>query len=198
MVQSTLFDGKVCHGCGNWWLLDSYYLKATSRDGHFHYCKTCVLKQHQAWKCENRDVLLRQGREYRQGHADDRQKYAKGYRELTRNERATYKKRWKAEHHKLYTAHNRRASHTRRARLRQSSGDYTTLQWEELCCEYGYKCLACGEIKPLTVDHIVPISKGGTNDIGNIQPLCMECNQRKWTRITDYRNAENTLREAGC
>jgi 5-methylcytosine-specific restriction endonuclease McrA len=38
--------------------------------------------------------------------------------------------------------------------------------------------LCCGEAKPLTVDHVVPVSKGGSNDISNIQPLCLECNDR--------------------
>lgn len=31
----------------------------------------------------------------------------------------------------------------------------------------------------MTIDHIVPKSKGGTNDIGNLQPMCHTCNAKK-------------------
>lgn len=42
----------------------------------------------------------------------------------------------------------------------------------------GY-CLACKSNEKLSVDHIWPVSKGGTNDELNLQCLCMPCNLRK-------------------
>lgn len=43
---------------------------------------------------------------------------------------------------------------------------------------YGKPCVSCG--KPAdTIDHIIPVSKGGTNDIENLQPMCWPCNRSK-------------------
>jgi 5-methylcytosine-specific restriction endonuclease McrA len=41
------------------------------------------------------------------------------------------------------------------------------------------KCASCGSIDNLTLDHIKPMRKGGTNEIGNFQILCFDCNRRK-------------------
>lgn len=48
-------------------------------------------------------------------------------------------------------------------------------------------CLCCGTDSKLTLDHIVPIARGGSNRIGNLQTLCSSCNSRKGARYIDYR-----------
>lgn len=44
-------------------------------------------------------------------------------------------------------------------------------------------CAYCGSESLLEVDHIFPVSKGGTNDRGNLQPLCWLCNRKKGARV---------------
>ncbi len=50
-----------------------------------------------------------------------------------------------------------------------------------------YQCRSCAVIdvtaKSLVIDHIIPLSKGGTNDLSNLQTLCDKCNQIKSNRI---------------
>jgi 5-methylcytosine-specific restriction endonuclease McrA len=36
----------------------------------------------------------------------------------------------------------------------------------------------------MQIDHIVPVSKGGTDDESNLQSLCFLCNGRKSNRLT--------------
>lgn len=43
----------------------------------------------------------------------------------------------------------------------------------------GFKCAKCASIDHLTIDHIKPLARGGTNDIGNLQTLCRPCNSAK-------------------
>jgi len=54
---------------------------------------------------------------------------------------------------------------------------------------YGNKCLCCGEEKPLAVDRIIHKRHRlkGTNDLRNLQLLCIKCNNKKGNKITDYR-----------
>jgi len=72
-------------------------------------------------------------------------------------------------------------------RLKHNGGAHTVKEWKALCKKYSYMCLACGERKPLTEDHIIPVMLGGTDDIENIQPLCLECNLKKHAKYIDYR-----------
>lgn len=74
----------------------------------------------------------------------------------------------------------------RDGRLRSNGGSFSYKEWNELMAKYGNKCIACGKHKKLTIDHILPVSKGGTNDIHNIQPLCLSCNVIKGTKYIKY------------
>lgn len=49
----------------------------------------------------------------------------------------------------------------------------------------GYTCVNCGstEKESLEIDHIMPISKGGKTEPGNLQTLCRNCNIRKENNI---------------
>ena len=46
----------------------------------------------------------------------------------------------------------------------------------------GRKCVICGAKEDLSIDHIIPRSKGGTNDPENLQTLCRSCNSSKKNR----------------
>lgn len=50
----------------------------------------------------------------------------------------------------------------------------------------GFACRYCGaRANPMTIDHVLPISKGGTNDLRNLVSCCMSCNSRKGPRTPE-------------
>jgi diadenosine tetraphosphate (Ap4A) HIT family hydrolase len=88
---------------------------------------------------------------------------------------------------------------------RRSSNGYVsgTIRYEVLKRAKS-RCELCGisyEVKALEVDHIVPRSRGGTDDITNFQALCYSCNAAKGNRDNaDFRNVTNEYekRKDGC
>jgi 5-methylcytosine-specific restriction endonuclease McrA len=65
-------------------------------------------------------------------------------------------------------------------RVKRLNGSHTLNEWNTLKKKFNYKCAICKKHKKLTRDHIIPLSKNGSNYIKNIQPLCQSCNSRKY------------------
>lgn len=91
-------------------------------------------------------------------------------------------------YHRNYCKNNKSTiSHLkarRYAREKGAIGSHTLVEWNDLLFSYGSCCAACGSDKELTKDHIIPLSKGGSDYIENIQPLCKSCNSRKGNKIS--------------
>jgi len=45
------------------------------------------------------------------------------------------------------------------------------------------RCVDCGSQERLEYDHIVPVSRGGSNTVRNIELRCETCNRRKGARV---------------
>lgn len=52
----------------------------------------------------------------------------------------------------------------------------------------GHKCVYCGQKENLTVDHIIPSSRGGGNDFSNLVCCCVACNSKKGNRTPEEAN----------
>ena len=99
------------------------------------------------------------------------------------------------KHRDRYARHNREWRHKNKDRsnfikikrigsMRANGGTHTYEQWQFVLSCFDYRCAGCNRnfIK-LTEDHMVPITKGGTNWIDNIQALCQSCNSSKRQKI---------------
>lgn len=128
-------------------------------------------------------------RKYREEHAKEIKAYLRDYKSTNEQYRA-HSLEYNREYSRTHPERNAQNFNNRRARKQQAGGSFTSKEWLELCIRYQYTCLCCKRREPeitLTVDHVIPLSKGGSNSLENIQPLCLECNLRKGTKTKDYR-----------
>lgn len=92
-------------------------------------------------------------------------------------------KRWRKENRDKVQGYNRTQNHNRRARLVAAAGRHTEAEWQAVLANFGRRCAQCASRKNLSKDHIIPLSRGGSNYAFNLQPLCVSCNARKHTRL---------------
>ena len=85
-------------------------------------------------------------------------------------------------------------AHVRRERER--ARDLTKSLWWQQQCQLGV-CHYCHEkVDPaeVTMDHIVPVSRGGSSTKGNVVPCCKDCNSKK-AYLTSAEQILNTLED---
>jgi 5-methylcytosine-specific restriction endonuclease McrA len=73
-------------------------------------------------------------------------------------------------------------AHRRRGRARNAEGHFTHEDVKRIFAMQKGKCAACGKKRKLTIDHIKPLVKGGSNWPSNLQGLCSPCNCKKQAR----------------
>lgn len=192
-VPNKTFRRGCCHTC---------HLEKKKK--HYRENRESILASQKAYVAGRREETVAYQRWYRETHREELRLYNQQYLanhgpEQNAKRSAKYASDPEFRHRVIdrvikWQRNNpdrvNRKKHRRRTRIQAAGGDYTTEQWEALKEKYGRICLRCGvheSIKRLTVDHVVPVSLGGSNSIDNLQPLCQSCNSTKHTEIVDYR-----------
>lgn len=118
--------------------------------------------------------------------------------EVRAKERERYAENAEAERARARAKH-----HRRRARLRDAcSPGVTSEQWQEICAGFqdedgNTKCVYCDKPCAATVDHVVPLARGGRDEADNVLPVCISCNSSKGARlISEWRKAKSLLAPA--
>jgi 5-methylcytosine-specific restriction endonuclease McrA len=68
-------------------------------------------------------------------------------------------------------------------RTAENAGTVTEADWLSLLDRHGNWCAYCGGAGPLSVEHVVPLTRGGRHTLGNILPVCRPCNSSKGARL---------------
>lgn len=152
LIPQLLKDAKQCSKCKEVKSRADFPNAPRRLDGKDSVCKTCKQQTSSAWAQKNREHLAAKARQRFAESPDVRRK-----------------------------ALNRVKAHkaaVRGANIR----DLTTAQWEAIKEIYGQCCAYCHKKKPLTMDHVIAVSKGGDHTASNIVPACHSCNSRKGAR----------------
>ena len=163
-----------------------------------HDCIECEKKTHREWSSKNADKIkeynakkyyanqeasVERVKEWAKKNPEKvKEKNKKNYYKNIEKNLATVRRWFQNNKDKKQEYHR-----THRAKLKEVGGVFTAEDWKDVLQEQGNKCLCCGETEDLTHDHVVPITKGGSNTKENAQVLCRRCNCKKGTKTIDYR-----------
>lgn len=141
-------------------------------------------KRRREWGRENRDKIRANNQRFYRNNRERAVKTSKEWRLKNIERSREHLRRWNKAHPEVMKA----AKHRYRAKKSEVGGSFAAAEWRLLCRRYGNHCVFPGCSRTdLHADHVIPISKGGTSDIDNIQPLCAHHNLSKSDKIIDYR-----------
>lgn len=175
-------DTKTCKHCGQVLELQHFYKHATNKDRLMNVCKACHNKRCRIVEQRNREKRKAYSRKYYWENPDKYRKYSKAFREKNPEKvRETYRNWRKAD-----PMRDRMRHHKRRANKEKVLSFRVTAK--EIAKLKNTACLYCGSIEKICIDHIVPLSRGGNNSIGNYAPACNRCNSSKKDKfITEWK-----------
>lgn len=131
------------------------------------------------WYEENKEWAAAKAKKWAEENDERVKELTKAYEE--RPEVKAKHRKWERDNPDKVKAQNRRRNHSKRS----TNGHFTEEQWQARLNFFGRRCVECGcdwdllSSRDQTMDHIIPLSKGGTNWPSNLQPMCRSCNSKK-------------------
>jgi 5-methylcytosine-specific restriction endonuclease McrA len=153
-----------------------------------------MLAKSREWQREHRDQRKEYMREYYLSHReewarDSHLRYDKNREARSAAQAEYYKKNGEAIRQRVakYRKNNPDkilvTGQNQRAKRSKAAGSFTVAEWRAIVAKQRSKCNLCGVKTRLTKDHIIPLSKGGSNFAFNIQGLCKSCNSSKNAKL---------------
>lgn len=153
-----------------------------------YYCNHKDQKRiyNRKYRLDHKKQLNAKRRQYRKCHKRERREESRKYRKNHKEHRSDYNR----EYYQTETGrlNHKMCKHRRRARKLAADGDgISAEQWQRILKSQKNKCNLCHKrftkSRSATMDHIIPLSKGGTHSSVNIQALCGSCNSSKQAKI---------------
>lgn len=191
-------DMKHCRKCDTTKPLDEFYNNRSASDGKGSYCKPCwsaymreqTVKHRQRknattakWYQRNRERKATQVRAWREVNSDRVRAVQAEYRRAHKGELVDKRAQWQNDNPHLV-----RAAALRAVAKRKGATVYT-ITLHDLIRVLTSPCSFPGcRRDDIELDHIIPLSRGGSHGIGNIQALCGHHNRTKHNKTwMEYR-----------
>ena len=167
---------KTCKTCKKELPPLSFGRLKISPDGLNYLCKPCNSARGLVRYYEKKDEIIAHTHEYRAESYEHRI-------EIERKSRAKNKEKWRL-------AKNARQS----IRNKVVQGKKYLILPKDLRRIYSSPCLECGSTENQSLDHTIPISRGGSHGVGNFSTLCLPCNISKQGRFfSEWRYAKSHI-----
>lgn len=132
------------------------------------------LDKHNCWRCCN---IHNQQKPCNFCADNKSEKIAQIHRDAT--------KKWKRKNPEMLKAQ------VERRKINEPTKKNYKRNFDTLFERHNGKCIICQSTERLTLDHIVPISQGGSNELENLQLLCVACNSSKGPKsMEDWQNSK--------
>jgi 5-methylcytosine-specific restriction endonuclease McrA len=132
------------------------------------------LKEYRAgWYAENREDQIQKVAQYREANFDKNREWQRTYKERNREEIRSRN----SEYRKANRDKDRHRAARRRFRKAEATVGLVTQR--DLDRLLSAPCMACGATEGQTIEHMIPLARGGSHSIGNLATLCLSCNTSK-------------------
>lgn len=174
---------KVCNRCGEDLPLDAFGPDAATKTGLDRQCRACRSLTSTEWAMRNPDRIRETQRRYMASNLEARREKSRRYAAENRERAREYQRRYTEQYP------DKAREYTARRRARKLSTTVESINRLEVFERDGWICGICGvaidpqarwpESQFASVDHVVPLSKGGTHTLENLQAAHLGCNLRK-------------------
>ena len=169
-------------------------------------CRECARLRSAAWNERNPEKCKAAFRAWYERNREKHNAATVAWQEANREKYNAAMRAWQKANREQYLAWRRawRESnpervaairHAWRARTCGAEGMFTADDWATIKDRQQGCCALCGFHRKLTVDHIVPLSRGGSNFASNIQGLCISCNVVKKDKLPHELKTNLTMPE---